>query len=79
MYPFLEFIIDFFNCFSMSTTKIFHTTGMHCKSCEMMVREGISEIDGCELIAISSKTGKVTIDFLDESVEPQVREVIRSL
>ncbi len=79
MYLVLELIIGFFNCFSMSTTKVLHTTGMHCKSCEMMVREAIEEIDGCKVISISSKTGKVTIDFSDESVESQVREVIRSL
>lgn len=45
----------------------------------MMVREVIEEIDGCTVMNISSKTGKVTVDFSDLSIEPKIREAIRSI
>ncbi len=62
----------------MGITKILHTTGMHCKSCEIMLRDAIEEIEGCKVQSISSKTGIVSVDMRDESDEERIREVIRS-
>ncbi len=61
----------------MNTSKILETTGMHCKSCEIILRNAIEEIDGCHVTAISSKTGKITVDMNNKSSELQIRKVIR--
>lgn len=62
----------------MRTTTKLHTTGMHCKSCEIMLRDAIEEIEGCKVRSISSKTGIVSVDMPDEADESKIREVIRS-
>lgn len=62
----------------MSATKKLHTTGMHCKSCEIMIRDAIEEIKGCKVSSISNKTGLITVHMPDESYEEKIRAAIRS-
>ncbi|WP_017792749.1 heavy-metal-associated domain-containing protein [Leucobacter salsicius] len=45
----------------MSTTTEFQVTGMTCGHCEMSVREEVSEVAGVTEIAVSSKTGKLSV------------------
>lgn len=62
----------------MVTKKLFQITGMHCKSCEIMVRDAIEEIDGCRVENISSKTGKLSIvcskDISEESIQDAIHQ-----
>lgn len=62
----------------MSATKKLHTTGMHCKSCEIMIRDAIEEIKDCKVSSISNKTGLITVHMPDESYEEKIRAAIRS-
>ena len=39
--------------------------GMHCKSCEIIIKESLEEI-GAEKVESSYKTGDITLDY-DES------------
>ena len=36
----------------------FGVTGMHCKSCEMLIKDEIEGIPGVETVAVDHKTGK---------------------
>lgn len=62
----------------MSINKIFHTTGMHCKSCEIMLRDAIESIEGCRVTNVSSKTGNISVEYGDAQLEWDIRSAIRS-
>jgi len=42
------------------------TKGMHCTSCETLVKDALEELDGINKIEVNYKTGIVKVDF-DES------------
>ncbi len=60
----------------MVTKKLLQVAGMHCKSCEIMVRDAIEEIDGCRVESISSKTGKLTVECSKDIAELDIQEAI---
>ncbi len=37
--------------------------GMHCKSCELLVKQSLNELDGCTVQSISHKTGICKIEY----------------
>lgn len=39
------------------------TKGMHCTSCEMLLKDSLEELEGVSNIEASSKTGIVSVDF----------------
>ncbi|MGV8163080.1 MAG: heavy-metal-associated domain-containing protein [Candidatus Nanoarchaeia archaeon] len=43
--------------------KEFIVKGMHCKSCEMLIKEGLEEITGVESATASATKGKVIVSF----------------
>lgn len=58
----------------MRTTTKLHTTGMHCKSCEIMLRGmQLKESKVAKVRSISSKTGIVSVDMPDEADESKIR------
>lgn len=40
-----------------------HINGMHCKSCEILIKQSLNEIDGCSVKSISHKTGLCEIEY----------------
>jgi copper chaperone len=40
--------------------------GMHCQSCEMLIKDGLGDLDGVKDVQVSQKTGAATVVF-DES------------
>ena len=60
----------------MVTKKLFQIVGMHCKSCEIMVQDSIEKIDGCRVERISSKTGKLPVECLNDIAELDIQEAI---
>lgn len=46
--------------------KIFKVKGMHCKSCDMLVEDGLMELVGVASVESNHKTGTVKVGF-DES------------
>ena len=50
--------------------------GMHCKSCEMLLSDIISEINGVEKASADSKKGIVVVRCKDESVLGEVKKAI---
>ena len=51
------------------------TKGMHCPSCEMLVKDSLEELDGVKKVNVSHESGIVEVDF-DESKTKQ-KEIIR--
>lgn len=56
--------------------KTIKVEGMHCKSCEMLLDDSISEIKGVRKVEADSKKGLVRVSLSDESALSRVREVI---
>lgn len=44
----------------------FKVKGMHCKSCEILIKDALEELSGIKEITISHKTGILKVSF-DES------------
>lgn len=47
--------------------KTFNVRGMHCKSCQMVIIDAVSEIDGVKTVDVSLTKNTVTIDY-DENI-----------
>jgi copper chaperone CopZ len=61
----------------MKTTKI-NITGMHCKSCETLITDVLTEIDGVESADVSEKKGMAIITHKDNVTEKNIREAIEA-
>ena len=55
----------------MATTE-YQVTGMTCGHCEMSVREEVGQIAGVEDIAVSAKTGLLTVTGADAVDDAQI-------
>jgi copper chaperone CopZ len=42
--------------------------GMHCKSCEMLIKQSISTIPGCTIKSVSHKTGSCEIEYHQDNL-----------
>lgn len=56
--------------------KTIKVSGMHCKSCEMLLDDSISEVKGVKKVSADSKKGTVSVSIDDEAVLAQVKKVI---
>ena len=60
----------------MKKTK-FNVKGMHCKSCEMLIQEGVSEVDGVQSIEADHKKGYVIVEYDEKKAnETQIKKAI---
>jgi copper chaperone len=44
------------------------TEGMHCGSCEILVKDALEELDGINKAEVSHESGIVKVDFDDSKV-----------
>jgi len=53
--------------------------GMHCPSCEMLIKDSLEEFDGVKMVSVSHKTGKATVEF-DEKIidEAKIKKIIKN-
>ena len=56
--------------------KTLKVTGMHCKSCEMLLMDSISEIKGVEKVNADSKKGTINVSYSDEPILESVKKTI---
>ena len=54
----------------MNTVTI-HVEGMHCGSCEALVREALEELDGVESVDVSHSAGTAKIVYDERAVSPE--------
>lgn len=56
--------------------KIIYIQGMHCVSCEMFLTKWVNAIKWAEIINISHRSWKVTLDLKTQNIFSKVKEVI---
>jgi copper chaperone CopZ len=55
-----------------------NVTGMHCHSCETLIKDALEKIDGIKEVQVSHKTGNIIVDYDEKKVsEAKIRELIR--
>jgi len=58
--------------------KEFEVKGMHCKSCEYLIKEGLLEKNGVSEVNASAADGKIKISFDENKIsELKIKETIR--
>ncbi len=61
----------------MINTKI-KTKGMHCPSCEMLVKDSLEELEGVKKVEASFKTGIISVDFDEnKATEKDIIQIIK--
>lgn len=57
--------------------KKFKVKGMHCRSCELIIKESIGEFEGVKSVDVSLKDNTVTVDYDEKKVkEKMLKEII---
>ena len=55
------------------------TRGMHCQSCEMLIKDALNDLDGVKKAEVSFKTGIVSVELDDSKVSiDEIKRVIRN-
>ncbi|MBR9691590.1 heavy-metal-associated domain-containing protein [Candidatus Woesearchaeota archaeon] len=55
------------------------TKGMHCSSCEMLVKDSLEELDGVEKAEANFKSGIIGVNFDENKVtESNILKIIKS-
>jgi len=53
------------------------TKGMHCKSCEMLIADSISEIEGAKVLSANHSSGEVKVQYENAQVLEKIKQAIR--
>lgn len=62
----------------MNKTLNFQVSGMHCQSCEMLIKEELGAIPGIKNISIDHKTGKGSVVITDDHIkDSQIVEAVK--
>ncbi|MBI4052847.1 MAG: heavy-metal-associated domain-containing protein [Candidatus Diapherotrites archaeon] len=56
--------------------KMIKVKGMHCKSCEILVADSVSEISGVESVKADSRKGTVVVNVRDAGILGRVKAAI---
>lgn len=60
-------------------TKQLKTSGMHCRSCSMLIQMEVGELEGVSEVVADSAAGTTTVTFDDAAVSTErIIETIRS-
>ncbi len=59
-------------------TTTFDVKGMHCKSCEMLIKESLEDMPGIKRAEASHSKGKVKVEY-DENIlkEADIKQLIQ--
>jgi len=53
--------------------------GMHCKSCEMLIKDSVTELDGVKKVDISLAKNTVAVEFDDTKIkEAAIKKAIEN-
>jgi copper chaperone CopZ len=45
--------------------------GMHCRSCEMLITDALSELEGVKKAKVNHRSGEVAVDFDDSKIKKE--------
>jgi len=52
--------------------------GMHCKSCEMLIKDELNELEGIKAVNISAEKGIATVEYDENKVDKlKIIEIIK--
>jgi copper ion binding protein len=58
--------------------KEFNVKGMHCKSCEMILKDSIGELNGVSGVSASAADGKLKVSFDEtKTTETEIKNTIK--
>jgi len=61
----------------MKTIKL-NVKGLHCSSCEMLIKDSLEETEGVKNAEVSHKNGTVTIDYDEKLIdENKIKDIIK--
>ncbi len=53
-------------------------TGMHCKSCEVLIKDALEEVEGVKSAVVSQAKNSVEVDFDETKVtEQKIKAIIK--
>lgn len=59
--------------------KLFNVKGMHCKSCEVLIKEGVGDLKGVKKVDVSLLKNNVSVEFDESKVkEPEIKKAIEA-
>lgn len=73
MLPFILYFYSLLYCMK----HILHINGMHCKSCEMLIKQSLHEVKGCSVQSIFHKTGTCEIEY-DQNEFSEIENTINN-
>lgn len=56
--------------------KDIYIQGMHCVSCELLIKKSSENIDGVKVQSISANTGTMVVEMMDENALPEIHQCI---
>ena len=57
---------------------LYNVKGMHCKSCETLIKDSLEEIDGVQKVDVSHERGYVKVTFDEKKVnEDKIQSAIK--
>ncbi|AJF59634.1 MAG: hypothetical protein QT03_C0001G0125 [archaeon GW2011_AR10] len=56
--------------------KTIRVSGMHCKSCEILLEDSISEIKGAKVLIADHKSGTIKVELEKESLTTDVKRAV---
>lgn len=59
----------------MANLKIM-TKGMHCTSCEMLIKDALEDMDGINKVEAFHKNGEVNVDFDENKIDPDKIKIV---
>ena len=57
--------------------KTIKVKGMHCKSCEMLLKDSLSEISGVDVLSVDSRKGEVAVKYAEGKTLDSIHETIK--
>jgi copper chaperone CopZ len=63
----------------MKIKKTFKVKGMHCSSCEMLIKDSLEETKGVNAAEASHKKASVSVDYDEAKIsEKMIKSIIKS-
>ena len=56
--------------------KTIKISGMHCRSCEILLEDSISEIKGAKVLGADYKKGEIRVSLENESLLNQIKKIV---
>ena len=56
--------------------KTIKVSGMHCRSCEILLEDSISDIKGAKVLSADHKKGEIKVTIENDSLLSEIKKVV---